>query len=107
MRIQKYMSEQGLASRREAERLIKRGLVSLNGVVVREMGVQVDPTKDTVTMLPFAQKELAAKKTIILYKPRDISSSRIRAEGKSVYDLFPKFSDLDIVGPWIKRVRAS
>lgn len=98
MRIQKYMSERGLASRREAERLIKRGLVSVNGVVVREMGVQIDPAKDTVEVLPFAKKEIAAKKTIILYKPRGIASSRIRAEGKSVYDLFPKFSDLDIVG---------
>ncbi len=98
MRIQKYMSEQGLASRREAERLIKRGLVSVNGAVVREMGVQINPSKDKVEVLPFAQKELSAKRTIVLYKPRDISSSRIRAEGKSVYDLFPKFSGLDVVG---------
>jgi pseudouridine synthase len=98
MRIQKYMSQQGLASRREAEALIKRGLVSLNGVVVREMGVQVDPSKDKVELLPFGKKELAAKKTIVLYKPRDISSSRIRSEGKSVYDLFPKFAELDVVG---------
>lgn len=98
MRIQKYLSEQGIASRREAERLIKRGLVSLNGVVIREMGVQMDPLKDTVTVLPFAQKVLAAKKTVILYKPRGISSSRIHAEGKSVYDLFPKFAELDVVG---------
>lgn len=98
MRIQKYMSERGLASRREAERLIKRGLVSVNGVVVREMGVQIDPAKDTVEVLPFAKKEIAAKKTIVLYKPRGIASSRIRAEGKSVYDLLPKFSGLDIVG---------
>ena len=98
MRIQKYMSEQGLASRREAERLIKRGLVSVDGKVVREMGVQIDPAKDTVEILAFAKKEIAAKKTIALYKPRGIASSRVRAEGKSIYDLFPKFSGLDIVG---------
>ncbi|MEK9208740.1 MAG: pseudouridine synthase [Patescibacteria group bacterium] len=98
MRIQKYMSEQSMASRREAERLIKRGLVSVNGTVVREMGVQIDPAKDTVEVLPFAKKEMAAKQTIALYKPRGIASSRVRAEGTSVYDLFPKFSGLDIVG---------
>jgi pseudouridine synthase len=62
------------------------------------MGVQMDPEKDTVTVLPFAQKELAGKTTVVLYKPRGISSSRIRAEGKSVYDLFPKFEGLDVVG---------
>lgn len=92
------MSEQGLASRREAERLIKRGLVSVNGIVVREMGVQIDPAKDKVAVLPFAEKERAAKKTVVLYKPRGIASSRVRAEGKSVYDLFPNFSGLDIIG---------
>ena len=98
MRIQKYLSEQGLSSRREAERLIKRGLISVNGTVVREMGVQIDPAKDKVEVLPFAKKEMAAKQTIVLYKPRGIASSRVRAEGTSVYDLFPKFSGLDIVG---------
>lgn len=92
------MSEQGLASRREAEDLIKRGLVALNGVVVREMGVLIDPTKDVVTILPFAQKEMASKKTVIVHKPRGISSSRIRSEGTSVYDLFPKLAELDVIG---------
>lgn len=98
MRIQKYMSEQGLASRREAERLIKRGLVSVNGTVIREMGVQIDPVKDKVAVLPFAAREIASKKTVVLYKPRGIASSRVRAEGKSVYDLFPQFDGLDIIG---------
>ncbi len=98
MRIQKYLSEQGICSRREAEDLIKRGLVALNGVVVREMGVQIDPTKDKVTVLPYGQREIAQKKTIALYKPRGIASSRIKAEGQNVYDLFPQFENLDIIG---------
>ena len=98
MRIQKYLSEQGIASRREAEALIKRGLVAVNGVVVREMGVQIDPTVDTITILPQAKMEMATKTTIVLYKPRGIASSRVKSEGRSVYDLFPQFSQLDIVG---------
>lgn len=98
MRIQKYLSEQGVASRREAEALIKRGLVSVNGVVVREMGVQIDPTTDTVKVLPQATMEMATKRTVVLYKPRELSSSRIKSEGKSIYDMYPQFARLDVVG---------
>lgn len=98
MRIQKYLSEQGVCSRREAEDLIKRGLVALNGVVVREMGVQMIPGKDKVTVLPFGQREISQKQSIIFYKPRGITSSRIKSEGTTVYELLPQFEDLDIVG---------
>ncbi|MBN2096012.1 rRNA pseudouridine synthase, partial [Candidatus Peregrinibacteria bacterium] len=45
-----YLAEQGVASRREADRLIADGLISVNGKVVREMGVKVDPEKDKVTV---------------------------------------------------------
>jgi len=98
MRIQKYLSEQGICSRREAEDLIKRGLIAVNGTVVREMGVQIDPAVDTVTVLPSGQREIQNKRTVILYKPRGISSSRIKSEGQNVYDLLPQFSELDVIG---------
>ena len=98
MRIQKYLSQEGICSRREAEELIRRGLVSVNGAVVREMGIQVDPAVDKIEVTGKAKQELASKTTLILYKPRDITSSRMRNEGKTVYDLFPQFEKLDIVG---------
>lgn len=98
MRIQKYMSEKGIASRREAERLIMRGLVTLNGKVVREMGVQIDPARDEVALLPAAEKKFAKKTTVVIYKPKDIVSSREKNEGKTIYELFPKFIKLNIVG---------
>jgi 23S rRNA pseudouridine2605 synthase len=98
MRIQKYLSEQGISSRREAEALIKRGLVAVNGTVVREMGIQIDPEKDKVEVLGQAKLEIAAKTTVILYKPRGIASSRMKNEGKNVFDLFPKFKHLNIIG---------
>lgn len=50
VRLNKYLAEQGVASRREADRLIADGLISVNGKVVREMGVKVDPEKDKVTV---------------------------------------------------------
>jgi pseudouridine synthase len=98
MRIQKYLSEQGICSRREAEEFIKRGLVSVNGTVVREMGVQIDPATDVIKVLEFAQREIHRKTTVALYKPRGVASSRMRSEGRTVYDMFPQFEKLDIVG---------
>jgi len=95
MRIQKYLSLEGIASRREAEKLIKDGLVSLNGKVVTMMGVQIDPSKDKVTV----RGDISQKKTtIIIYKPRGVVSSRIKREGKTIYDILPQFEDLDIIG---------
>jgi pseudouridine synthase len=98
LRIQKYLSEQGICSRREAEALIKRGLVSVNGTVVREMGIRIDPERDTVKVLPRAVQELSGKTTVIIYKPRGIASSRSKSEGTTVFDAFPQFSNLDIIG---------
>lgn len=98
MRIQKYLSEQGICSRREAEALIKRGLVSVNGVVVRAMGIQIDPAKDRIEVLAQARKEISGKTTVVIYKPRGIASSRSATEGKTIYDLLPQFEKLDIVG---------
>ncbi len=48
VRLQKFLADCGVASRRGAEELIKKGRVSVNGEVVRVMGVQVDEEKDIV-----------------------------------------------------------
>ncbi|MFC1732942.1 pseudouridine synthase [candidate division KSB1 bacterium] len=50
VRLNKYLAEQGIASRREADRLIADGLISVNGNVVKEMGVKVDSEKDKVSV---------------------------------------------------------
>lgn len=42
MRLQKYMAQCGVASRRASEKLIMDGKVSVNGIVITEMGVQVE-----------------------------------------------------------------
>ncbi|MBK5251946.1 MAG: rRNA pseudouridine synthase [Peptostreptococcaceae bacterium] len=50
MRLQKYISKAGYASRRKAEALISEGLVKVNGIKVVEMGIRVDPDKDSVSI---------------------------------------------------------
>ncbi|MDO8393397.1 MAG: pseudouridine synthase [Dietzia sp.] len=44
VRLQKILAQAGIASRRASEDLIARGRVEVNGKIVREMGVKVDPT---------------------------------------------------------------
>ena len=48
MRLQKYLAEAGIASRRKSEELIIQGKVSVNGNVVTELGTQVIPNVDIV-----------------------------------------------------------
>ena len=48
MRLQKYLSAAGVCSRRKGEELIQTGRVSLNGVVVTELGTKANPDVDLV-----------------------------------------------------------
>lgn len=99
MRIQKYCSEKGLCSRREAEDYIKRGYVKVNGKVVREMGVQIDPEKDKIQLeIPKRIIEKQEKITVLCYKPRGYTCTKSHEEGPSIFDLFPAWSKLNTVG---------
>jgi len=92
-RLQKIIADQGICSRREAERLIQEGFVRLNGKVVTEMGVKADPKKDTITV---DQKKLDQKEKekviIALWKPCGfVCSTKKTAEDPDiVLDLIPK-----------------
>ena len=50
IRLQKFLADCGVASRRKAEVLIEKGEVKVNGKVVTELGTKVDPKKDQVTV---------------------------------------------------------
>lgn len=98
MRIQKYLSEQGICSRRQAEAFIRTGHVLVNGKVVDTLGTQIDAMIDTVTLAPEAQAQLQAKMTVAAFKPRGVTSSRIRSEGTSIFDILPELEHLHLVG---------
>lgn len=93
-RLNKYLAEQGIASRREADRLIADGLISVNGVVVREMGVKVDPLVDKVAVHQQAIQRREKLIYIMLHKPEGYVTSvkATRFEPKIVLDLV-KISD--------------
>ena len=75
VRLQKFIAEAGVASRRAAERLIFNGYVEVNGKVVKELGTKVDPLHDTVKV---EGRPLKSKRKIYvaLHKPRGVLSTR-------------------------------
>ena len=89
MRLNKYLAHQGVASRREADRLIADGLISVNGEVVTEMGVQIDPETDTVTINDKVIKMQEELIYIALNKPTGYVTSvkRTQIERNIVMDL--------------------
>jgi 23S rRNA pseudouridine2605 synthase len=48
MRLNKFLAQAGVASRREADRMITEGRISVNNTVVEELGAQIDPIQDSV-----------------------------------------------------------
>lgn len=100
MRVQKYLSQKRILSRREAETFIKMGLIKVNGKIVSQMGMQIDPDKDKVEVLQEKNgtKEKTNKITVAVNKPRGVVSSKNIAEGKTVFELFPQFKNLNAVG---------
>ena len=98
MRIQKYLSEQKISSRREGERYIKEGLIKVNGIVVTNPATQIDPAKDTIELLADAAKAQGEKTTIAINKPRGYVSSKLQREGKPIFELVPQFANLNAVG---------
>jgi 23S rRNA pseudouridine2604 synthase len=77
-RVAKLMANRGLCSRREAERLIERGLVVVDGTVAREQGCKARPDAD-IRITPDGTQELAAQCTIVLHKPPGIVSTQPQA----------------------------
>ncbi len=69
VRLQKYLADAGVASRRAAEKLILQGRVSVNGEIVREMGVQVDENYDIIEFDGEVIRNNVKKEYIMLNKP--------------------------------------
>lgn len=67
-RLNKWMGQSGICSRREADALIAAGLVSIDGVVVADAGRKIE-TGQTLTLSDAASQTLAAGVTILLHKP--------------------------------------
>ncbi len=70
IRLQKYMAECGVASRRKCEELISQGKVKVNGKIVTELGTKINPNKDEVVFNGKTLKHEDDEKVyILLNKP--------------------------------------
>ncbi len=70
VRLQKIISQAGISSRREAERLILEGRVSVNGDVVTELGAKANPLVDDIRLDGKRVKKSLQKVYILLNKPK-------------------------------------
>ena len=68
IRLSKVMAERGLCSRREADELIRRGLVEVDGKVVSILGTRIDPNVQ-ITLAPQALRARQHLVTVLLNKP--------------------------------------
>ena len=91
MRLQKYLALCGVASRRNAEKLIAEGHVRVNGAEVTEMGTQVDETRDRVTVDGKPVRMEAEKHYLAYNKPMGEVTTVSDPEGRET--VMDKFRD--------------
>jgi 23S rRNA pseudouridine2605 synthase len=87
-RLQKILSQAGIASRRASEQLMLEGRVSVNGATVRELGTKADPARDDIRVDGSRIKMVTRHLYLLLNKPRGYVSTRSDPERrKTVIDL--------------------
>ena len=98
-RLQKYLADSGVASRRASEAIILEGRVTVNGKVVQELGTKVDPVRDKVAV----DGRLVRPKRkiyVALHKPKGYLCTKKDPEGRrTIGDLLPQeWENLKSVG---------
>lgn len=90
VRLQKFLADCGVASRRASEELIRAGRVSVNGAPVRELGTKVDPAHDRVAV-DDSPVRAQRKHYVALNKPRGYLCTRADPlRRQTVGDLLPR-----------------
>lgn len=90
IRLQKYISRCGRASRREAEVLMLAGRVRVNGEFISELGTRIIPGRDTV-QVDDDVLELTALRWIVFHKPTGVLTTRRDPHGGlTIYDVLPE-----------------
>lgn len=81
-RLQKVLAAAGVASRRVCENLIVAGRVSVNGVIVTELGTRVEPATDHVAVDGVAIQLDTTKRYVMLNKPTGVVSTMSDENGR-------------------------
>ncbi len=92
IRLQKYIAQCGIASRRKAEEFISAGRVAVDGVVTKEMGICVIPGENTIT---FDGKPIKAREELVYYllnKPKGYVTTLADPQGRPIVTALIKTS---------------
>lgn len=90
VRLQKFLSRAGVASRRASEDLIRAGRVKVDGEVVTELGSRVDPTRSVIEV-DGVRVERSPVRWVAFHKPPGVLCTRSDPEGRpTVYDHLPE-----------------
>ena len=94
IRLQKFLAERGIASRRKCAEIIQEGRITVNGAVITEPGIHVDTFTDVICI---DGKKLDSSKeqrrTIMLYKPRGYICSASDKDGRTIYELIKEIPE--------------
>ncbi len=88
IRLNKFISNSGICSRREADMFISIGNVTVNGKVVTEMGYKVNPDDDV--RFDGARINPEQKAYVLLNKPKGFATTTSEGKGRTVMDLVAK-----------------
>jgi 23S rRNA pseudouridine2605 synthase len=92
IRINKYISQAGVASRRGADKLITDGHVQINGKIVKDLSTKVDPKKDTVKVQGKIIKPQNQLIYLMFHKPKStLTTMEDPLERKTVADYLAQF----------------
>lgn len=92
MRVQKYISRAGVASRRQAEVMLGQGRITINGKRVTALGARIVPGRDTVSVDGRVVRP-APRRWVVFHKPAGALCTRSDPHGgETVYDLLPEWA---------------
>src|SRR5574337_27543 len=83
IRLQKILSQAGIASRRAAEELIRQGRVRLNGHTVTELGTRANPRTDRITIDGRPVRAAPEFVYILLNKPINVVTTLADPQGRT------------------------
>ncbi len=93
VRINKYLAQCNLGSRRKVEDLVKEGKITLNGKTVKELSVKIDPDNDIIEYNGNKIEYNFEKIYLILNKPKKyITTKNDEFDRNTVYQLLPDFN---------------
>lgn len=89
MRVDKFLSNMGIASRTESSKAARQGGILVNGVAVKKADVHIDPDKDEII---FCGRKIEYRKYtyILMNKPDGVVSATEDGRDKTVIDLLPE-----------------